>query len=464
MRRRHPWRWVRTAVLAGLLGGSLLLLYWNRVGDPRFYQFLETDPGRWMAHAFRWYGEGDEAVPEDKPEDRWTDAERETRRRMEERVRAEQSTHELVFTDGQTLRGRIVEERRDELVFVRTYGDSAEVTAVIPRRRLESIEQLEPPAPDISYRDVRFQMDFPELNFYRRPPFSLLTDESFFRVEQMVEILEVLHGQFVEVWRGLMVETRRDRSIQVLFFSRQDAFRAYQREHAPRMESTAGFYSPRLDRLVLFNQRASERVADLRRQVEEEEARHRAGRLSPEVEARLREWRRETEQDIERLAETQTRTTIRHEGAHQLFYDYGIHSRHGIEGEWLIEGLATFCETLPLGAEDPLRLRSLREALDEGRLIGLEELVDLRDDAGLMSFGVHERIGLAYDQSWGLVYFLMQPEYRNSFFDYLRYLRDRNNFQAIRKAGQLAVLCRFLRLEPNELWERWLAFVLEKQP
>ena len=453
---------LRLAVLSGLLGGTLLLLHWNRIGDPRFYRFLDTGTGRWMAETFRWYGPEAPFIPDEREESRMTPEERATRRRMEERVRAEQPTHELLFTDGQTLEGRVVEERPQEVVFVRTYGDSAEVTAVVPRRRLESIRRLEQPAPVISYRDVRFQMEFPDLNYYRRPPYSLLTDESFFRVEQTVEILEVLHGQFVEVWRGLMEDARPDRSVQVLFFSRQDAFRAYQQEHAPRMESSAGFYSPRLDRLVLFNQRGSERVAELRRQVEEEEARHRAGRLAPEVEARLREWRRQTDQDIEQLAERQTRATIRHEGAHQLFYDFGIHSRHGAEGEWLIEGLATYCETSPMGAMDPARHESLRRALEEGRLISLEDLVNRREESGLLSFGVEERIGLAYDQSWGLVHFLMQPERRAAFFDYLRYLRDPGAFRDIRKTGPLALLCRFLGIEPDELWPQWLDYILEK--
>ncbi|HOW97500.1 MAG TPA: DUF1570 domain-containing protein [Kiritimatiellia bacterium] len=458
---RIAW-FLRLAVLSGLLGGTLLLLYWNRIGDPRFYRFLETDAGRWMAGTFRWYGAEAPFIPDERDESRMTPEEIATLRRMEERVRAEQPTHELLFTDGQALQGRVIEERPQEVVFVRTYGDSAEVTAVIPRRRLESIRRLEPPAPSISYRDVRFQMEFPDLNYYRRPPYSLLTDESFFRVEETVEILEVLHEQFVGIWRGLMEEARPDRSIQVLFFSRQDAFRAYQRQHAPRMESSAGFYSPRLDRLVLFNQRGSERVAELRRQVEEEEARHRAGRLAPEVEARLREWRRQTDQDIEQLAENQTRATIRHEGAHQLFYDFGIHSRHGVEGEWLIEGMATYCEHSPIGAADPTRLNSLRQALEEGRLIGFEELVNLRDESGLLSFGVEERIGLAYDQAWGLVHFLMQPERRNAFFGYLRYLRDPGAFREIRKTGPLALLCRFLEMAPDELWQQWLEYILQK--
>jgi hypothetical protein len=461
MSARRLWRFVRTGVLAGLLGASALLLFWNRIGDPRFYRFLETKTGRRMAVVFRWYGDLPAPPPDDLDESRMTPGEQEVKRRLEAQVRADLPTHELVFEDGQTLTGHVTEERSNEVVFVRTYGDSAEVTARIPRRRLRSIRRLEMPDPGITYRDVRFQMEFPGLRFYRRPPFSLLTDESFFRVEQMVELLEILHEQFVEVWGGLMAGERPDRSIQVLFFSRQEAFRAYQQKYAPRMESTAGFYSPRLDRLVLFNQHASDRVADLRQQVEAEEARHRSGTDSPAAQARVREWRLQMERDIERFAEAQTRTTIRHEGAHQLFYDLGIHSGHGVEGEWLIEGLATYCETSPIGAADPARLRSLRRALEEGSLIGLEDLVNLRDQSGLMSFGVQERIGLAYDQAWGLVRFLMQPDHRQAFFDYLRYLRDPKNFGEIRRLGELAILCRFLVLDPDELWHRWLEYILQ---
>ena len=84
--------------------------------------------------------------------------------------------------------------------------------------------------------------------------------------------------------------------------------------------------------------------------------------------------------------------TIRHEGTHQLLFKYGIHSSHHVEHEWLVEGLATYCEMPRVGDIDRIRLGRVIEKQEDYALIPLEELVNARQTGGFMALGTVEEI------------------------------------------------------------------------
>ena len=74
----------------------------------------------------------------------------------------------------------------------------------------------------------------------------------------------------------------------------------------------------------------------------------------------------------------ETLATIRHEGAHQFFHTTGVHSPYRAENEWLVEGLATWCETPVLGVPDPQRVGELDTLRARGALPALPVLVNAR--------------------------------------------------------------------------------------
>lgn len=225
------------------------------------------------------------------------------------------------------------------------------------------------------------------------------------------------------------------------------------------MEHTAGFYSPKLDRFVVFNQAGPGKrghdafeMAVKRRAAEAREG-------APGNVGRLQEWRIEAGRSVLQHAEEETRMTIRHEGAHQLFFTYGVHSRHHAENSWLIEGLASYYETAPPGGAQPARLGMLKEARANGRLIPLAELVNSRSPRGLYAFWGEKRVQLAYAQSWALVNFLMRERYRESFFDYLAFVRDPARVDDLASTPRIKVLADALGVDETELERLWNLYI-----
>ena len=455
---RRAFYYVRILALTLLMSGAAVLYLWSQKDDPRFYKFLQTGPGRALARTFKWHALPMDQVVREKPPGEMTPEEMQVKQKLEAEMAAHVPTHQVELTNGQILTGALVEEQPDYVVFRQSYGGAAEVDMKLNRSRIAKLGPYTVRLPPVTYRDVRFKMEFPDMSFYKAQPYSFLTDESYFSVTHAVNDLQILHNQFRDVFSPLLDRTLEHHDIEVLFFSNENKYRSYQRQVSGGLEYAVGFYTPVNDRLVVFNQFHGEDMAAIQRMVSDREAQYRASANSPDAEQRIAEWRKKEDQRLAGYAEAQTKATIRHEGSHQLFFTYGVHSRHRVENDWLIEGLACYCETPQIGQIDPGRLRMVKAALQNGHAYPLRTLLVARD--GFADMGTDERVSLAYSQSWSLIYFLMQRENRPRFFAYIRYLREPINLEAIRKREPLDLLAETEGWSAPELERRWKEFIL----
>ena len=449
-------RILRLAILVSLLVGSIELYSWSRSADPRFFLFLESPLGRELARLFRWRGQDVSLIPRDKPESEMTAAELAVKRRLEKVVRENLPSHRLILKTGKVMEGRLVETKPDYVLFEESYGSSGVLRARIARSRIDHIERLKISPPRITYRDVLFQMEFPRMKLYKHPPYTIVTDESYFQVQRSVRTLRDLYTEVMRVFGPLMERGRRGKGLQILFFSDREAYLRYQKHYRVKMEETAGFYSPWLDRLVIFNEVGSAVMKDLAADLHKQEEELRRKTQDARQRSRIGAYRRRVERNLLEQAEEKTFVTLRHEGAHQLFFSYGVHSSFRAENEWLVEGLAVYCETPHLGEPDPRRIKRLRRAMDGRRFIGLQNLVNFRHVRGFFAMG-EGRVDLAYSEAWSLVHYLMsEADLRNCFFEYIRYIRDPRHLDVIVRKPRVRILCRFLHTDSESLEKAWL--------
>jgi len=370
---RKVLRTARIVVLAALLAASALLNYWSHQGDPRFFRFLSSPVGREVAHWFGWWRSPLEVPVPDKSEHAYSRRERNIKEAIE----------------------HVLDEKADADP---AYAQSATY--------------------EVRYRDIQFRQEFADLPLYLYPPYAIITDLPAPEVDRTMAALRDIHDEFNRTFAPLTSRRPKHELIHLLYFSDKSAYRGYVRQHDQDLENSSGFYSPTVNRLVLFHQDHGV--------VEDSE-------IDPV-----------------------TLLTVRHESAHQLLFTLGVHSQHRIENEWLMEGLASYCETPELGGIDPLQANLLQYQRQRGRLIPIRDLVNHRSDRGLLAYKPAQ---LAYGESWSLVHFLMQDAYRKDFFAYIRYLRDTDSFQAVRREERFLTLCRHLGLSPGELEREWMTHV-----
>ena len=382
------------------------------------------------------------------PDTELTAAEQAVKQKLEALLLSRAPTHRLVYDGGKTLTGRLVEEHPDYIVFAEKYGESGEMSINLPCDRIVRLETCPVQQPVVSRRDVRFYMEIPGKHFYKSPPYTILTEESFFAIEHIVKQQQELYAQFLEWFRPLITVSGRRDDVQLLIISNAGEYSEYRNRYAGELKGGSGFYNFGMDRMVVYHQRDADWVKEGQQQIAAVEKQYQGKLHTEQARQSFDQWKSNARGRLLAQASEATQSVIRHEGAHQLLYALGVQNPMQNGRNWLTEGLATFCETGKAGQINPGRIEELKPALAGGRLIPLNELTALPRCESL----------LAYAEAWSLTYMLMQPEYRSGFFAYLDEVRRHPAAFAVDPVQEL---CRFIPLSPAELELRWRARLAE---
>jgi hypothetical protein len=110
---------------------------------------------------------------------------------------------------------------------------------------------------------------------------------------------------------------------------------------------------------------------------------------------------------------------------------------------WLSEGIATYCETDPVGATDEERLFSYQEAARKNELNPIEFLTNFK--LGSFPGLSHKGVLAAYGQSWAFTAFLMN-RHRDGFLAYQKRLAEKAGSKGADKkvADELELLLQYL--------------------
>jgi hypothetical protein len=381
--------------------------------------------------------------PPVREELQWTAEDFTAKARLEDILRAREPQQRIVYDGSRVMTGRVEKDLPDAVVFTERFGENGEMTVTIPRDRMVRIEALDVQIPALSLRDVRFFREFPNLNFYKKPPYTLMTEESFFEVERIVQQQRALYEDFLDIFAPLLQTTDRRDDIQILIFSEPDAYWRYLAGRAPELAGSFGFYDRMRDRLAILHQRDADWMTAARQEIAEIEKEHRSLLTTARARSRFARWKRDAIGGLAAQAAESTRQTIRHEGAHQLAFTLGVQNPRQSGRAWLTEGLAVFFETDLPGEVDPSRSAELKEASAVGSFIPLD---------GLLAAS-RLKTPLEYAQAGALFGRLMQPDLRAGFFDYLAWLRD-HPLPSVRSPSD--TLCRFLPLTPAALETAWI--------
>jgi hypothetical protein len=442
------YRIFRLVILGLLLTGSFVLWTWNRDNDPRFYHFLNSRPGKIIGSVIGWT---EKASPTDKAEADMTLVERGYKRSLELVMQRRQPEHVIHLNDGTQMEGRIVGETPAGIRFQPLYGEMKMAEQILSRELIDHVEKNRVVVLPITYRDVQFKMEFPDLRFCRRGPYTILTDADYESAQALIQKLDKLDGDVRADFTPLLRPVRGRQDIQIVYVLEKKRFLASRHNHAcDPADDIAGLYIPEKERLIIYDQTGGQgktRLPEL--SIIETAAVSTNAVYRPNMQVFIDE----------------TNQTLRHEGAHHLFFKYGVHSDFRAENPWLIEGLACYFESETPGDPVFTYVNALKAGRDYGYSVSLEKLVNYRSSDGMMDVHPEGRVDMSYAESWALVRMLMQPNLRAGFFQYIRLVRNPDNLSLLADRPRLEILAEQLELTVpvlKDLWMQYQADVIDK--
>jgi hypothetical protein len=231
------------------------------------------------------------------------------------------------------------------------------------------------------------------------------------------DLFEALFASFQRYFnvRGLKL-TEPEFPLVAIVFPDASAFAQYaQRDGTSIPKNLMGYYSPRTNRVALFDH------ADGAASATDTQAPQRAvRRASFEPFAVQRAWG---------VVSTDTKDTLIHEATHQLAFNMGLHNRVGTVPLWVVEGMATVFESPGI--------RNSSANLGSKSRINLERYVwfgnyqkSRRKPKSLEAFIAGDTLFQsntldAYSEAWALTFFLVETRSRQ-YAKYLQTISARN--------------------------------------
>ena len=346
---------------------------------------------------------------------------------LEQEMRLYTNPQSIHLLSGRVVEGEVVKEDGLTITIRQHFGHTGYVDETLSKSEVQEVTKLLDGPEEVTPEEVALKGEFPQFHMVKRPDYTFFTDSDYFFIERIVSLLERLHQDFFREF-GAVVKGKEKRRSYVIIFGDQKAYQDYAKRISSALEHSAGFYTFSGKRLALYNQFQSALFGDWEKEVEE--TRREIKQRQEEVDrfrARDPQKAYQATQAIlkaqERLGRHQQRVNaafdevtvmvILHEGSHQLFHATGLHDTAYSRFPWLVEGLATYCETSDFGALNRMRQATLRELAKTGKLTPLFEFLRLDSEGEFLRRGEN-----AYAQAWSFIYFLMQ-RHRDGFLRFL---------------------------------------------
>ena len=340
---------------------------------------------------------------------------------------------EMVYflKSGDKLKGTTLEDGADYVKIKQVFGYSGFMVTRLNKADILQTEAVSTAVADITGQEIRIKKELPSFHFSRSGVYSFFTDQDYFKINKSVELLQRLYGGFLATFAPLIDKalTRRN---YVIIFRKPEDYDSYKQKIAPYLKNAAGFYDVANNELVFYDFFNSQDYAEIDNFVKQQNQKIRDLRSEN---LRYKDSNYDVYQDNVKVirgyeeslsayssrAASQTRDVnvriLRHEASHQLSFDLMLSGNAENFDTWLLEGLAEYCSTPSIGEKNPEYIKFFRDALKGGSAIPLRELFSYSKDNKFYALE-GDKLGLAYAQSWALFYFLMQPQWRNVFFEY----------------------------------------------
>ncbi len=336
--------------------------------------------------------------------------------------------HMVWLTNRERLGGTIKRVQDNVLTLRQNLDGGGAIEQDLELNRIEKIAFWPPIQENAEERLAETLKQYPSSAFLKEEYYNVVsTEQDPADLRRFLRTLNQFYHEFLLYYFDLVNLETPPGPLDVLMLGTREEFDAVLKEIGFNVKSNPiGFYEFKNKILVVYNARTNAGVdlnvakgqafrAEMDEMMKKNPYAHAQAEIAKEKSA---------DQELKMMGDMlkQNIHVIRHEGGHQLFHLLGITPLEVYAGGWLIEGLAVYCETTPIGEVNDEWLMLLRYELEEGTLMPLSYLVNFARGTGFHRLDP-SYAKVAYGESWAFIYFLMHEGYRNQFFEFLKSMR-----------------------------------------
>lgn len=290
------------------------------------------------------------------------------------------------------------------------------------KRLIDARKRIKQPLGDSSEveKNLREATNLPKLKVEVSAHYVLLHDTSDAKVNRKtrsqtrLELLELVYESYFMKFAldGIVLEPPKEH-MMVLLFAEENTFHRYATLLSPELKMAAGFWSPKDNISVFYDQGTTpsmKLLTALAQDLQKTKLKLRGTAVSQEI-AHLAN----TFELLSKVAREESDVeVVSHEATHQLAGNSGLLSRGKIGARWAHEGLASYFETPAgagwggIGAVNDSRLSDYRIVSRDPKRNSIELVIS--DQLFYQARDQGEAVE-AYGQAWGLTYFLMETRF-----------------------------------------------------
>lgn len=234
------------------------------------------------------------------------------------------------------------------------------------------------------------------------------------RSQARIELLEMVFESYFMKFAldGIVLEPPREH-MMVLLFAEEKDFHRYSTLLSPELKMAAGFWSPKDNIGVFYDQGTTPAMKQLTA-VAEEMQKSKLKARGTAISQDMAHLANSFELIIKVAREESDIEVVSHEATHQLAGNSGLLSRGKIGARWAHEGLASYFETPAgagwggIGAVNQTRLLDYRIVANDPRRNNLELIIS---DRLFYAARSQDEAVEAYGPAWALTYFLMETRF-----------------------------------------------------
>ena len=320
---------------------------------------------------------------------------------LQQEMKLYSNPQSIRLMSGRVVEGEIVKDDGQSITIRQHFGHTGYLDESVQKSEIQEVVDRSEESSEVTPEEIAIKGEFPQFHIVKRQDYTFFTDSDYFFIERIVTLLERLHQDFFREF-GTIVKGKEKKRSYVMIFGNQKAYQDYAKQLSSALEHSAGFYTFSGKRLALYNQFQSALFGDWEKGVEgarleikqrQEETERFRGRdpeksyQSSQAILQAQERLGHYQKRVNAAFDETTVMVILHEGAHQLFHAAGLHDTAYSRIPWLVEGLATYCETSDFGGLNRMRQFTLRELAGSGNLMPLSELLRMESESEFLKRG-----------------------------------------------------------------------------